>query len=111
MRYYSRYKLRASNILDKYHTKLNRSHNLPVGQIQQRNYPLLYGNKTPKCLLCTVKRKSINRLKCLQPLTLDNNEIPDTHPVYLWSHNVILNELINFLYSYIKKKHNVDTIL
>jgi hypothetical protein len=56
-------------------------------------------------------KDSIDSLECLKEINLDILDIPDSHYVYLWAHNIIPNELILFLYSHIKTKRQVQSIL
>jgi hypothetical protein len=44
-------------------------------------------------------------------VTKTQPDIKDGHPIFLWIHNVILNEFIDFLYSYLGKKKKVDQFL
>jgi ribonuclease HI len=131
------------------------SHHLPTGDLQSRNYPLLYKDLTPilchhchietdnnfhigrcrelkadinqifseaKTLLITLLQNiddinhsliedSVNSLKCLELINLDTHQIPDSHYIYLWAHNIIPNELILFFYSHIKNTRQIKTIL
>jgi ribonuclease HI len=131
------------------------SHQLPTGDIQSQNYPLLYKNLTPiicpncqedtdnnshlgKCHKTKVEinqifkeakdlliqlmhdstdtysylvKDSITSLECLKEINLDALDIPDSHYIYLWAHNIIPNELILFLHSHINTKRQVQQIL
>jgi hypothetical protein len=131
------------------------SHQLLTGDIQSRNYPLLYKDLTPvtcpncqentnnnshigKCHKTKVEinqifkeakdlltqllhdstdtnshliEDSITSLECLKEINLDALDIPDSHHIYLWAHNIIPNELILFLHSHIKTKRQVRQIL
>jgi hypothetical protein len=53
----------------------------------------------------------LDRLQCLSPLILEEEHIPESHHIYLWAHNIIPNELILFLQSYIKKSLTLKNIL
>jgi hypothetical protein len=59
----------------------------------------------------TLLKTSMEHLKCLTPLPLDSHSIPDSHHVYLWAHNIVPNELILFLQSYIRKSSIIKLIL
>jgi hypothetical protein len=56
-------------------------------------------------------KDSIDTLKCLEEINLDATQIPDSHHIYLWAHNIIPNELILFLHSHIKTSQIVRTVL
>jgi ribonuclease HI len=131
------------------------SHQLPTGDTQSRNYPLLYKDLTPilcpncqeeidnnfhigkcyktkldinqsfrkaKILLSSLLNDldntsnflvdaSIESLQCLKEINIDITQISDSHHIYLWAHNIIPNELILFLHSYIKTSRQVRSIL
>jgi hypothetical protein len=131
------------------------SHQLPTGDVQSRNYSLLYKNLTPilcpncqedidnnlhigkcrktkleinqtfqeaKALLISLLNNSndinnylvensIDSLKCLKEINLNILDIPDSHHIYLWAHNIIPNELILFLHCHIKTTRQVRSIL
>jgi hypothetical protein len=53
----------------------------------------------------------MEHLKYLAPLPLDSQSILESHHVYLWAHNIIPNELILFLQSYVKKSAIIKNIL
>jgi ribonuclease HI len=54
---------------------------------------------------------SIDQLQCLQELELNNEMISESHYIYLWAHNLIPNDLIIFLQSYIKKVKTFQSLL
>jgi hypothetical protein len=66
-------------------------------------------NNTPASSL--LLENSINRLKCLEKFHSSDHTIPATHSLYLWAHNVIPNELIDFLFSVLNKRKEVETVL
>jgi hypothetical protein len=56
-------------------------------------------------------KDSIESLECLKEINLDILDIPSSHHIYLWAHNIIPNELILFLYSHVKNRRQVQSIL
>jgi hypothetical protein len=54
---------------------------------------------------------SIDSVECLKEMNIDTTEIPVSHHIYMWAHNIIPNELILFLHSHIKTTRQVRSVL
>jgi hypothetical protein len=54
---------------------------------------------------------SIDSLKCLEEIDNNSRPIPNSHHIYLWAHNIIPNELIQFLHSHMKHTKQLKSVL